>query len=77
MTFPRFSRLLGLLALLVLSGSIAAAEPAAPWPAAETIRTESARIERLMLRPASGRPAGEIGRRLGRMEDAWGAARPA
>ena len=77
MTFPRFSRLLGLLALLVLSGSIAAAEPAAPWPAAETIRTESARIERLMLRPASGRPAGEIDRRLGRIEDAWAAARPA
>lgn len=74
-----FRRLAVLLALAAALPALPAlAGPAgAPWAEAETIRIESARIERLMLRTPSDALGDEIAGRLARIEAAWAAACPA
>lgn len=73
MIFHRIRHLFGPLAFLLLALPLHA-EPAAPWAEAETIRTESARIERLMLRTPSAPLKDEIAARLTGIEAAWAAA---
>ncbi|HHW32993.1 MAG TPA: hypothetical protein GXX24_02450, partial [Paracoccus solventivorans] len=45
-----------------------------PWSAAETLRTEAGRIERLLYRQATPEREAEIASRLGTMRAAWDGA---
>ena len=45
-----------------------------PWAAADTIRSEAGRIERLLYRAATPGREGDIAARLERIGDAWGSA---
>ena len=67
------------LALWLLPQAVAAqtAPGSAPWAAAEVIRSEGARIERLMLRPPGPAVQDEIAAHLAAVTAAWEEARPA
>ena len=62
-------RILFLLVCLMLPAAPARAET--PWAAAEAIRSEAARIERLLYRPATPERRAEIDVRLRRMAESW------
>ncbi|WP_413852808.1 hypothetical protein, partial [Albidovulum sp.] len=62
--------LAALFALLLLPLSSLAETP---WAAADAIRSEAGRIERLLYRAATPERAADIDARLKRIGDAWGA----
>lgn len=63
-----------LIALLFLLALPAPLHAETPWAAAEVIRSEAARIERLLYRPATPERDADIAARLGRMGTAWDGA---
>lgn len=67
--------LLALVALLVALAGAAAAE--APVAAAEVLRLQAGRIERLAYRSPTPAREAEIDERLSRMQAAWADAAPA